>query len=195
MTAETYESRRKSALMRRSADLGLRRMPGRPVWGVVMETGDKDGVTTVVATDDGAVSLLTSAGVSVHLAKDDWPYSAGTRLIGSACDFLFECSPAWAYPLPTNGMVRFYLLTFDGVMTTEAPARDLAAGDRPLADLYYAGHDVQFLARLVSDNPDWRSYKPAAGRASVLGEAPAEVVSEVSKAVVPVPSSRFRQSR
>jgi len=176
MTDETYESQRKRAFMRRSADLGLRRQPGRPVWGVVMETNEKNGVTTVVATDDGALSLLTSSGSSIHLTKDQWPSSAGTRLIGAAGDFLFECSPAWAYPLPENGMVRFYLLTFDGVVTTEAPERDLAAGERPLSDLYYAGHDALFLAQLVSKDPNWRSYKPAARPAA--GPAPAAVAAQ-----------------
>ncbi len=53
MTDETYEGLRKRALTRRSADLGLSRKPGRPVWGVVMETSTDDGITTLVATDDG----------------------------------------------------------------------------------------------------------------------------------------------
>jgi hypothetical protein len=185
MTDETYENQRTRAIMRRSADLGLRRQSGRPVWGVVMETGAKDGVTTVVATDDGALSLLTSTGGSVHLTKNEWPSNAGTRFIGAAGDFLFECSPAWAYPLPENGMVRFYLLTFDGVVTTEAPARDLAAGERPLSDLYYAGHDVQFLAQLVSKDPNWMSYKPAVRPA----EAPAEVVAAAPAAAAVAPAT------
>lgn len=169
MSGETYESERKRALMRRSADLGLRRAPGRPVWGVVMEMGADDAVTTVVSTDDGAVSLLTSAGESLHLAKSDWPHDTGTRLIGSAGDFLFECSPAWAYPLPASGMVRFYLLTFDGVMTVETPFKELAAGTRPLSNLFYSAHDVYALARLVSREPDWRSYKPALRQATAPG--------------------------
>jgi hypothetical protein len=173
MTGETYESERKRLLMRRSADLGLRRVPGRPAWGVVMETSADGVITTVVATDDGALSLLTSAGGSVHLARGDWPYNAGVRLIGSAADFLFECSPAWAYPLPENGMVRFYLLTFDGVMTTEAHVPELASGRHPLSDLFYAGHDVYLLARLVSDDPNWMSYKPSIGQAAAPAEAPA----------------------
>jgi hypothetical protein len=182
MSDETYESRRKHVLMRRSADLGLRRVPGRPVWGVAMETGAEDGATTVLSTDDGAVSLLTSTGGGLHLTKDDWPYNAGTRLIGSAGDFLFECSPAWAYPLPEDGMIRFYLLTFDGVMTAEAHARELASGKHPLSDLFYAGHDVYALARLVSEDPNWMSYKPAIGRAVAPAEAPAEAPAAVDEA-------------
>ena len=178
MTAETYESQRKLALTRRSADLGLRRAPGRPVWGVVMETAEKSGVATIVATDDGAVSLLTSAGANVQLTRNDWPSSAGSRLVGAAGDFLFECSPAWAYPLPENGMIRFYLLTFDGVMTTEAPARDLATGRHPLSDLFYAGHDVRLLVRLVTEDPNWRSYKPVAGQISAPGWAAPSAIAD-----------------
>jgi hypothetical protein len=183
VTEETYENQRKRALMRRSADLGLRRLPGRPVWGVVMDTGAKDGVTTVVATDDGAVDLLTSVGGSVHLSKSDWPYNVGARLIGSAGDFLFECSPAWAYPLPENGMIRFYLLTFDGVMMAEAPVGELTSSRSPLSDLFYAGHDVYVLARLVSEDPNWMSYKPLIGQAVTPADEPTESPSEAPAAV------------
>ncbi len=176
MTGETYESQRERALARRSADLGLRRVAGRPVWGVVMEMVAEDGHTSVVATDDGALSLLTSAGAGVHLTKSDWPFSAGARLIGAAGDFLFECSPAWAHPLPERGMIRFYLLTFDGVMTTEAPERELMSGGHPLSDLFYAGHDVLVLARLVSEDPHWMATLPALAlvAAPAAAEAPAE---------------------
>lgn len=178
MTSETYENQRKRALTRRSADLGLRRVAGRPVWGVIMEKGAQGGVTTVVATDDGAVSLLTSTGENIQLTKDDWPYSAGTRLIGSAGDFFFECSPAWAYPLPEQSMVRFYLLTFDGVMTAEVLEGELMSGRHPLSDLYYAGDDVFFLVRFVSENPDWRSHKPEIGIAEVLETAAPGTMAE-----------------
>lgn len=171
MTGETYETERKRALARRSADLGLRRIAGRPVWGVVVEMVAEDGHTSLVATDDGALSLLTSAGAGMHLTKSDWLYSAGTRLIGSAGDFLFECSPAWAHPLPEHGMIRFYLLTFDGVMTTEAPERELISGRHPLSDLFYAGHDVLVLARLVSADPHWMASLPALGLAAAPAAA------------------------
>ncbi len=171
MTGEAYESQRTRALTRRSADLGLRRVAGRPVWGVVMEKGAQGGATTVIATDDGAATKLTSTGETIHLTKDDWPYSAATRLIGSAGDFFFECSPAWAYPLPGNSMVRFYLLTFDGVMTAEAAEGELMSGGHPLSDLYYAGDDVFFLLEFVNKNPDWRSHKPEIGLVEVLDEA------------------------
>ncbi|MBN1320008.1 MAG: ankyrin repeat domain-containing protein [Thermoleophilia bacterium] len=196
MTSETYESRRKRVLTRRSADLGLSRVPGRPVWGVVMETGAKDGVTSVVATDDGALSLLTSAGGGIHLTNGDWPCSAGTRLVGSAGDYLFQCSPAWAYPLPENGMARFYLLTFDGVMTAEAPLAELTSGRSPFSDLYYAGHDVCFLARLVTEDPDWRSHKPVAGNAVAPGtqavtEPPADETPPTSTSPAEAPGSEL----
>lgn len=187
MTGQTYEDQRKRALVRRSADLGLRRTPGRPVWGVLMETGGKDGVTTVLATDDGALSLLTSAGESINLTNNDWPHNAGTRLIGSAGDLLFECSPAWAYPLPETGMVRFYLLTFDGVMTVEAPLKELASGRHRLSDLYYAGHDVYALARLVNEDPVWRTYKPGLGQFVAPAEAPPETPPEVPAVTQPKP--------
>lgn len=184
MSDETFESRRKHALIRRSADLGLRRAPGRPVWGVLMETSAPDGVTTIVATDDGALSLLKDSGDSLQLTKDEWPCGAGSRLIGAAGDFLFECSPAWAYPLAESGMTRFYLLTFDGVMTVEAPLAELASGRHPLSDLYYAGYDVLFLARLLKQDPGWMSRKPAPGH--VLARV--EAVDETSPTVTSEPA-------
>jgi uncharacterized protein len=160
--AETYEKLRERVLTLRSADLGLARAAGRPAWGVVMEVGSTAGVTTVVATDDGAARLFASGGGdAVHLAKPDWPHQAGGRFIGAAGDCLFACSPAWAHPSPEPGMIRFYLLTFDGVLTAQAPADELAAGSAPLSALFYAGHDVLVLARLVSEEPDWAAYGAA----------------------------------
>ena len=96
-------------------------VPGRPAWGVVMETGAAEGVTTLVATDDGSVSLLHERRRPHHPPHDErLAPSTGARFIGTAGDFLFECAPAWAHPLPDVGMIRFYLLTFDGIMTAEA---------------------------------------------------------------------------
>lgn len=164
-TAETYERLRERALMRRSADLGLTRVPGRPAWGVLMEIGSAEGVNTIVATDDGAVSLFASGGGdTIHLTMSDWPHQTGARFIGAAGDCLFECAPAWAHPSPEAGMIRFYLLTFDGVVTAEAQAEELAAGNAPLSPLFYAGHDVLTLARLVSSEPDWAEHRPASAQ-------------------------------
>jgi hypothetical protein len=163
MTDQTYESLRKRSLTRRSADLGLTRKPGRPVWGVVMETSTDEGVTTLVATDDGSATLLLSTGGGIHLSRDHWPYAAATRLITAAADFMLECAPAWSYPLPDSGMIRFYLLTFDGVLTAEAPPKELASGRSPFSNLFYSAHDVLTLTRLVSEDPDWISYRPSPG--------------------------------
>lgn len=183
-TAEAYEKLRERVLRLRSADLGLARAAGRPAWGVVMEVGSTAGVTTVVATDDGAARLFASGGGdAVHLSKPEWPHQAGARFIGAAGECLFACSPAWAHPLPDVGMIRFYLLTFDGVLTAQAPADELGAGNAPLSALFYAGHDVLTLARLVSEETDWAAYGVAGAPAESVppeagdqptGEPPAE---------------------
>jgi hypothetical protein len=171
--AETHDALRERALTCQPSERGLARVSGRPVWGIVMETGSAEGVTTLVTTDDGAVSLFSSGGGdSIHLKQSDWPYQTGARLIGTAGDCLFDCVPAWAFPLPDKGKIRFYLLTFDGVMTAEALEAELAAGGAPLSALYYAGHDVLTLARLVSGESDWAEFGPADEPA----EAPAETV-------------------
>jgi uncharacterized protein len=166
-SAESYEGQRKQALTRRSADLGLKRVPGRPAWGVIMEIGSAEGVTTLVATDDGAVGLFTDHRADdISFAKSEWPHRTGARFVGAAGDCLFECSPAWAYPKPDPGMIIFYPLTYDGVMTAQARADELVAGgDAPLSALFYAGHDVLTLVRLVTDEPDWAAYGPARGQA------------------------------
>jgi hypothetical protein len=115
----------------------------------------------VVATDDGGVTMLLSAGGGIQLNKDQWPSGAATRLITTAADFMLECAPAWSYPLPESGMVRFYLLTFDGVLGAEAPPKELASGKSPFSDLYYNAHDVLVLARMATQNPDWSVYTTA----------------------------------
>ena len=179
MTDQSYEGLRKRLLTRRSADLGLSRKPGRPAWGVVMETSTDEGVSTLVTTDDGTATLLLSGGGGVHLTKDRWPYSAATRLVTAAADFMLECAPAWSYPLPEAGMIKFYLLTFDGVLTAEAAPKDLALGKSPFSDLYYAAHDVLTLTQLVSQDPNWQSYGPMEDESGGAGKKPPQILPEM----------------
>jgi hypothetical protein len=58
--------------------------------------------------------------------------------------------PAAAFPLPTAGRVRFYVLTLAGARTAEADQQALAAGQHALADLFRHSDDLVTQVRLHS---------------------------------------------
>jgi hypothetical protein len=82
-------------------------------------------------------------------------------------------------------MIRFYLLTYDGVLTAEAPPKELSLGKSHFSDLYYAAHDVLTLTRLVSQDPSWQSYGPMTDKAGGTGKKPPQVLPEMPSKAAP----------
>jgi hypothetical protein len=46
------------------------------------------------------------------------------------------------YPLPQPGRTRFYVLTPNGVLTTDAPERDFGENRHVLSPLFYAAQEL-----------------------------------------------------
>jgi hypothetical protein len=125
--------------------------PGR-ILGVVMETGYKEAVVTLVAIADGTVSLyFSNGGGMIGLGGHEGPRAAGLRLISAAGSFLGSLTPAKAHPLPALGMTQFFVLTGDGVLTAGAREEDLGMNRHPLSPLYHAAQEVITQARLTSE--------------------------------------------
>ena len=114
-----------------------------PVWGLLMETGFSDGSFTLVALADGATSLYFSNGGGIigggeHQNVRD---ATGHLLVGA--QYFFETStPTSEFPLPKDGEVLFYFLSFDGVSVYSAKEDDLGNQRDKLSNLFFAGHDV-----------------------------------------------------
>jgi hypothetical protein len=119
--------------------------PLRGVWGVIMERGYKKGVATVVALADGTANLYISSGGSVVGGREYPPTRlAALKLCEQGADSLADTVAAHDFPAPTQGRVRFYVLTTDGVHAAEGDLFPTAqdGGGATLAPLLAAGDAV-----------------------------------------------------
>ena len=101
-----------------------------------MDVRSQRGVTTVLAFANGDASLLHDKGSGiigrrshVHVVVQ------AKRLVARAAEHASSLSPTAGFPLPRVGSVRFYFLTADGVLTSEAPTQDVRSGASSLSPL------------------------------------------------------------
>lgn len=146
-----YDGLRSLALQLTPGEIGIspETFPHQ-VWGVVMESGDALGVYSLVAMGDGTVSVYFSNGSGVIGGGGHESVGAASTIFLSAADeFLPHTLSAVETPLPLEGEVQFYFLTFGGIRSYLAPERNLEARGDPLSPLYYKGHDVITEIRLI----------------------------------------------
>jgi hypothetical protein len=108
-----------------------------------METGYPKAAASLVALADGSASIYFSSGGGIiggqpHEAIN----TASRRLVELANQHLPKMSPATQYPLPTDGRVKFYMLTTQGIFSADAVEEHLGAGNHSLSALFFAGHEV-----------------------------------------------------
>jgi hypothetical protein len=136
---------REDLLHTSAAKAGL--TPERGVWGVLMERGYAKGTATFVALVDGTASMYLSTGGAAVGGKAYTPArAAALKLVARAADAQAATVPvADKFPKPTQGRVRFYVLTNGGVRTAEVdaiPGHGDAGIEGPLAALLAAGDDL-----------------------------------------------------
>src|ERR1044072_2536013 len=93
------------------------------VWGVMMEMTFPMGAITLVSLRDGTASLYTSTGGGVlggYAAQKE-----ARRFVVEAEKHLASMQPTKSFPYPEGGRLKFYLLTRDGVYTTEADENEV----------------------------------------------------------------------
>jgi hypothetical protein len=151
-TAEIYQNLRGRVFSVEPAELGLKPTAGNRVWGVLMETGYSEAVATLVVLAEGTVSLyFSNGGGMIGLGEHKKPRAVAKALLDSAPDYVRHCTSTSAYPLPTKGSTRFYLLTFDGVFTTEAPEDDFGYNRHALSPLFHRAHELIAAARAAEE--------------------------------------------
>jgi hypothetical protein len=149
-TGGVYLDLRQRALSLDPVKIGLTPDSANVVWGVLMETGYKEAVATLVALGDGTVSLYFSDGGGIiGVGQHKGPRKANEALPAFAPGFIEHASPTTVFPLPTEGRTRFYFLCFDGVRTAEAKEEDLGNNRLPLSPLFHKAHEVITAVRLV----------------------------------------------
>lgn len=145
---------RNKALNLSPDEIGVSPGPDHPhVWGILLETGFPEALATLLVLGDGTVSLYLGHGGGVvgggeH--ADVWRTARALLDTAQRCHKALD--PTMDFPLPNVGHVKFYLLTFSGVLTADVAEEELDEGRHRLSALFNAGHDVITQLRLVSRN-------------------------------------------
>jgi hypothetical protein len=113
------------------------------VFGAVIETAHPDAVASLVALDDGSVSLYVSDGNGcVGCGSQSEVRSAAADFLQIADKALALTSPSADLGLPPEGYVRCYLLTNTGLRSVQAPLEEIGKIDERLGVLYFAAQRV-----------------------------------------------------
>jgi len=123
-----------------------------PVWGLLMETGYSEGSFTLVALRDGTVSLyFANGGGMIGIGQHETPRRIAGELLALAPQYLSETSITTTYPVPTDGLTKFYFLTFDGVRTVEGKEDDMGNNRHALSPLFHKAHELIGAARELDE--------------------------------------------
>ena len=116
---------------------------GHPVWGLVMETGFSDGSFSLIALADGTTSLYFSNGGGIIGGGEHEAVREATgHLLTGAQHFYKKGHKVTKYPVPSDGEVKFYFLTFNGELVYSAPEDKLGNEKDELSNLFFAAHGV-----------------------------------------------------
>jgi hypothetical protein len=150
--ADTYLDLRSQVLTIDPVKMELQRIGSNQAWGVLMEIGYPGVIVTLVTLADGTVSLYFSTGGGIiGVGQHEGPRKASESFLAYAQGFLGHAKPARVFPLPKEGNIRFYFLTFDCILTVEASEDDLGGNHIPLSPLYRKAHEVITRTRLVDE--------------------------------------------
>lgn len=136
-------------------DFGTQYEPGSAVpYAVVMDMGISGEVATLGSSNSGEASLYFSNGGGI-LGGGDYEdvRAASVEFVRVSTGLVEKMKLTTEFPLPNDGMVKFYLVTPSGVYTTDEMNADvLARGDQEFSSLFLAGNDVITELRLISGN-------------------------------------------
>ena len=121
------------------------------ILGVLMETGYKEAVATLVVLADGTVSLyFSNGGGMIGLGGVVGPRDAGRRLLENSPQFLHILAPTSSPSPPSFGRTQFIVITAQGLFAAVAPEQDLGEQRHALSPLFYVAQDVITQIRLNS---------------------------------------------
>ncbi len=146
--SETYLQLRQRILSMNPTELGLAPTATAPnVWGVVVELGYEVGSATLVSLADGTTSLHYSTGGGLRGRADYAPLAEASKaLVVEAHKYMYQMTITTNFNLPQAGQVRFFLMTYVGVYTADAPEKSLSSATHPLSPLFQ--HTQETLSQL-----------------------------------------------
>lgn len=151
--ASIYTQLREQILTTSPDKVGITRSQENPnVWGVLMETGLPDGAYTLVMLADGTTSLyLRQGGGMIGGGGHEVIAKATKARVMEAEMYYQELPQTTSYPLPSDGKVRFFFLTYSGTHTIEVDKEELGENKHRLSPLFLRCHDVITLLRAVDE--------------------------------------------
>ena len=149
--AESYAGLRDMLLTTKPETVGLKPSADE-VWGILMETGYREAVVTLVALADGTVSIyFSNGGGIIGLGPHPGPQRAAQTFLSLAQHYSKHGTATKKYPLPKPSYTRFYFLTGSSTKTVEAKEDDLGYGRHQLSPLFHKGHDLISEIRTVDE--------------------------------------------
>ncbi len=128
-------------------------LAGKPVLGVLMETGFSDNAYTLAATGDGGASLYFSNGGGLIGAGEHAEVRPESlKLIHLAFTTLKHMKKTDRFPIVQPGNTTFYMVTNAGVLTYTAKEDDLGEGrDKRFSELFHQAHALITQMRIVDE--------------------------------------------
>jgi hypothetical protein len=136
-----YRKLRLQALETVPEERGLTAEPGKP-FGALMEIGMSSVVTLVCFADGDASLYYASGGGMVGGHGHENVRKSAQWFIALARKALPFMTLTDAYPQPEPDMVRFYVMTPQGVFTVETDRESLSNPASDLSGLYFSGQEV-----------------------------------------------------
>ncbi len=148
---EAFMRLRRRAFETTAVNLGLDPKGTEP-YGLVMEMGIQISVVTLVSFADGDASVYyKTGGGMVGGISHESVRSVAKAFVGLAPKALPKMIRTTEFPLPGPDRVRFYILTPQGVFTTETNRQNLTNPKSELGALFYSGQEVVAQMRQVQE--------------------------------------------
>lgn len=145
--SEQYINLRNSILMSDARQLNIQSSGKHPdVWGVLIDENFGKYIQSVWVTADGRIRIFQFAGENP--IREDPRLADLLRALFLNAELCYSSlAPTTTCPLPSNGNIRFSILTFTAMYTSEVEVRELAiSGDKhALGHLNNSYHNILFL--------------------------------------------------
>jgi hypothetical protein len=146
---DVYQALRQQVLHLTADQLG-EPLAGEPILALLMETGYREAVATLVAVADDTTSLyFSNGGGFVGAGTHPTVAEASRSWLEAGNTFLPALSEVTEPPLPEAGVTRFVAVTPDGLRGAVAPEDDLGGNRHELSPLFHAAHEVITQIRLT----------------------------------------------
>jgi len=147
--ADVYTDLRRR-ILELTPDFGDGALGEGPILALLMETGYREAVATLVAVADGTTSLyFSNGGGFIGAGTHATVAEASVRWLETGREFLPQLPPVTDTSLPAEGRTQFLAVTRDGPRGSVAAEDDLGEGRHDLSALFHAGHEVITQIRLT----------------------------------------------